>query len=159
MAPTVRARALARLGIEPAALAALRQADEAFERVDNPAVGIFGWNLPQLRFSAGKTLTNLGATRLALQAQDQALGLFPPNEILDPALVRLDRAQALIRAGDLSEGCRLGEEILRGLPPGYQSPLLASWADDALRAIPAEQRGATDAEGFRQARQHVLEAE
>jgi DNA-binding XRE family transcriptional regulator len=159
MAPTVRARALARLGIEPAALAALRQADEAFERVDNPAVGIFGWNLPQLRFSAGKTLTNLGATRLALQAQDQALGLFPPNEILDPALVRLDRAQALIRAGDLSEGCRLGEEILRGLPPGYQSPLLASWADDALRAIPAEQRGATDAEGFRQARQHVLEAQ
>jgi hypothetical protein len=93
MAPTVRARALARFGIEPAALDALRQADEAFERVHNPAVGIFGWSLPQLRFSAGKALTNLGATRLALQAQD---------EVLDPALVRLDRAQALIRAGDLT---------------------------------------------------------
>jgi hypothetical protein len=113
MAPTVRARALARLGMEPAALDALRQADEAFERVDTP-VGIFGWSLPQLRFSAGKALTNLGATRLALQAQDEALGLFPPGEILDPALVRLDRAQALIRAGDLTEGCRLGEEVLRG---------------------------------------------
>jgi hypothetical protein len=114
-------------------------------------VGIFGWSFPQLRFSAGKALTNLGATRLALQAQDEALGLFPPNEILDPALVRLDRAQALIRAGDMTEGCRLGEEVLRGLPPGYQSPLLASWADDVLRAIPAEQRGATDAEAFREA--------
>ncbi len=159
MAPTVRARALARLGIEAAALDALRQADQAFERVHTPAVGIFGWSLPQLRFSAGKTLTNLGATRLALQAQDDALGLFPPNEILDPALVRLDRAQVLIRAGDLTEGCRLGEEVLRGLPPDYQSPLLASWADDALRAIPAEQRGATDAEAFREARQQVLEAE
>jgi tetratricopeptide (TPR) repeat protein len=159
MAPTVRARALARLGIEPAALDALRQADEAFERVDTPAVGIFGWSFPQLRLSAGKTLTNLGATRLALQAQDEALALFPPNEILDPALVRLDRAQALIRAGDLSGGCRLGEEVLRGLPPGYQSPLLASWADDALRAIPAEQRESTDADAFREARQHVLEAE
>jgi tetratricopeptide (TPR) repeat protein len=159
MAPTVRARALARLGIEPAALAALRQADEAFERVDTSAAGIFGWSFPQLRFSAGKTLTNLGATRLALQAQDEALSLFPPSEILDPALVRLDRAQALIRADDLTEGCRLGEEVLQGLPPGYQSPLLASWADDALRAIPAERRGATDAEAFREARQHVLEAE
>jgi hypothetical protein len=59
----------------------------------------------------------------------------------------------------LTEGCRLGEEVLAGLPPGYQSPLLASWADDALRAIPAERRGATDAEAFREARQHVLEAE
>jgi tetratricopeptide (TPR) repeat protein len=158
MAPTVRARALARLGIQAAALDALRQADEAFDRVDNPAVGIFGWSFPQLRFSAGKALTNLGATRLALQAQDEALALFPPNEILDPALVRLDRAQALIRAGDMTEGCRLGEEVLRGLPPGYQSPLLASWADDALRAIPAEQQVATNPEAFREARQHVLEA-
>jgi tetratricopeptide (TPR) repeat protein len=159
MAPTVRARALARLGNEPAALDALRQADEAFERVDAPAVGIFGWSLPQLRLSAGKTLTNLGATRLALQAQDEALALFPPDEILDPALVRLDRAQALIRAGDLTEGCRLGEEVLVGLPPGYQSPLLASWADDALRAIPADQLGATDGEAFREARQRLLDAE
>lgn len=92
----MRARALARLGIEPAALEALRQADEALERVDTPSVGIFGWSFPQLRPGAGKTLTNLGATRLALQAQDEALALFPPNEILDPALVRLDRAQALI---------------------------------------------------------------
>jgi hypothetical protein len=71
----------------------------------------------------------------------------------------LDRAQALIRAGDLTQGCRLGEEVLRGLPPGYQSPLLASWADDALRAIPAKQRGATDTEAFGEARQRVLEAE
>jgi DNA-binding XRE family transcriptional regulator len=55
MAPTVRARALARLGIEPAALDALRQADEAFERADAPALGVFGWSLPQLRLSAGKT--------------------------------------------------------------------------------------------------------
>src|SRR5438105_2915953 len=156
MAPTVRARALARLGVEAAALDALRQADEAFGRVDNPAVGIFGWSFTQLRFSAGKALTNLGATRLALQAQDDALGLFPSDEILDPALVRLDRAQALIRAGDMTEGCRLGEEVLRGLPPGYQSQLLASWADDALRAIPAEQRGDTDAEAVKEARRHGL---
>ena len=69
------------------------------------------------------------------------------------------REPARLRAGDLTEGCRLGEEVLRGLPPGYQSPLLASWADDALRAIPAKQREATDAEAFRQARQRVLEAE
>lgn len=159
MAPTVRARAFARLGIEPAALDALRQADEVFERVDTAAVGIFGWSLPQLRLSAGKTLTNLGATRLALQAQDEALGLFPPNEILDPSLVRLDRAQVLIRAGDLTEGCRLGNEVLRGLPPGYQSPLLASWADDALRAIPAERRVAPEADAFREARHQMLGAE
>jgi DNA-binding XRE family transcriptional regulator len=157
MAPTVRARAFARLGIEPAAREALRRADEAFERVGSPAAGIFGWSFQQLRFSAGNTLTNLGATRLALEAQDDALGLFPGDEILDPALVRLDRAQALIRDGDLSEGCRLGEQVLRGLPPGYQSPLAASWADDALRAIPVEQQVTTDAEGFREARQLVLE--
>jgi transcriptional regulator with XRE-family HTH domain/tetratricopeptide (TPR) repeat protein len=159
MAPTVRARALAQLGVEHAALEALRQADEAFERVDAPRVGVFGWSLPQLRLSAGKTLTNLGATRRALEAHEEALSLFSPNEILDPALVRLDRAQTLIRAGDLTGGCRLSEEVLRGLPPGYQSPLVGSWADDALRAIPPEQRVATDVEAFREARREVIETE
>jgi hypothetical protein len=137
MAPTVEARALAKLGATADGLAALRRADDAFERSGEAgATGLFGWTEPQLRFSAGKTLTTLGCTQLALEAQDVALALFPPEEILDPTLLRLDRAQALIRAGDVTEGCRLGSGVLAGLPAEYSSPLVTSWTNDAILMIP-----------------------
>jgi hypothetical protein len=141
MAPTVEARALARCGATRDAIAALEAADRAFERISPGATqGLFGWSFQQLTFSAGKTLTILGETRRALTAQDQALSLFPPEEILDPALIRLDRAQALIRAGDVTEGCRFGTEALRALPTAFHSPLIVSWAEEALAVVPYDRR-------------------
>lgn len=143
MAPTVAARAHARRGATREAIAALDAADRAFDRVSAGATqGLFGWSYQQLTFSAGKALTILGETRRALAAQDRALALFPAEEILDPALIRLDRAQALIRAGDVTEGCRFGAETLRGLPSAFRSPLIVSWAEEALGAVPQTRRGA-----------------
>jgi hypothetical protein len=137
MAPTVEARAMARLDADSAAMTALHNASNMFERVpDSAQAGLFGWSLQQLMFSEGRTLTTLGRTREALATQDRALTMFKKQEILDPALVTLDRTQALIRSGDVTEGCRLGVRTLQELAPAYRTPLVASWADDALRAIP-----------------------
>ncbi|MCK9922392.1 hypothetical protein MXD61_10970 [Frankia sp. AgPm24] len=141
MAPTVEARALAELGDEHGALIALGRAEDAFDMVGDPeSGGVFGWTEQQLRFSAGKSLTTLGSTRLALDAQDRALDLFPATEILDPTLVRLDRAQALIRGGDVVGGCQFGIETLQGIPAEFRSQLIKSWADDALLAVPKDAR-------------------
>ncbi|MDN3354508.1 hypothetical protein [Actinomadura sp. DC4] len=142
MAPTVAARAHARRGATHEAIAALDEADRAFEHLGAEATqGLFGWSYRQMTFSAGKALTTLGETRRALAAQDRALALFPAEEVLDPALIRLDRAQALIRAGDVTEGCRFGADTLRGLPPAFHSPLIVSWAEEALSVVPRVRRG------------------
>lgn len=150
MAPTVEARALAALDAENDALRALNDAADALDlaRPDQQR-GLFGWSYQQMIFSEGRTLTTLGRTGDAIAAQDQALRGFPAGEFLDPTLVRLDRAQALIRDGDVTEGCRLGTHVLGNLPPEYRSLLITSWADDALAAIPPLRRGATEAIGFK----------
>ena len=157
MAPTVEARALAMLGADRDAVRALNRATDAFEHVaGTPQRGLFGWSRQQLVFSEGRTLTTLGHTREAIASQDLALRMFPPGEILDPALVNLDRAQALIRSGDLTEGCRMGAQVLRDLPPAYRSPLIASWSDDALGAIPAAHRDSPAARDFQLVRDVLL---
>ncbi|WP_322778506.1 hypothetical protein [Frankia sp. Cas4] len=152
MAPTVEARARARFGDVAGAIDALRRADDVFDRVGDPeSGGLFGWTLQQLHFSAGKSLTILGQTRLALVAQDHAEAMFPAGEVLDPALVRLDRAQALIRGGEITEGCRLGVNVLRSLPAEFRSPLIRSWADEAVAAIPEKRRRLAIAREFQEA--------
>ncbi|WP_239395458.1 hypothetical protein [Frankia sp. CiP3] len=153
MAPTVEARARARFEDVAGAISALRRAEDAFERVGDPeSGGLFGWTLQQLHFSAGKSLTILGQTQLALVAQDQAEAMFPAGEVLDPALVRLDRAQALIRGDEIAEGCRLGVNVLRSLPAEFHSPLIRSWADEAIAAIPEKRRRLAIAREFQEAR-------
>jgi tetratricopeptide (TPR) repeat protein len=157
MASTVEARAMARLEADVAAMTALRRARDAFERAPEPARrGIFGWSLQQLTFSEGRTLTSLGRTQEALAAQDQALRMFSKQEALDPALVSLDRAQAVIRTGDVVDGCRMGTQTLLALPSAYRTPLVASWADDALRAIPPARRHSAEVREFQSARDGFL---
>jgi DNA-binding transcriptional regulator YiaG len=153
MATTVEARAMARLEVDGAAMSALRNASDMLERTPGSAQrGLFGWSLQQLTFSEGRTLTTLGRTQEALAAQDRALTMFSKQEVLDPALVTLDRAQALIRSGDVTEGCRMGTQTLRELTPAYCTPLVASWADDALRAIPHARRDSSEAREFQLSR-------
>lgn len=157
MASAVEARAMARLDVDGVAMMSLRRARDTFDRLPEPAErGVFGWSLQQLTFSEGKTLTSLGRTQEALAAQDRALAMFSKQEILDPALVSLDRAQTLIRAGDLACGCRVGTQTLRELAPAYRTPLVASWADDALRAIPPERRDSSDVREFQAIRDRFL---
>ncbi|MCK9900613.1 hypothetical protein MXD63_11055 [Frankia sp. Cpl3] len=157
MAPTVEARALAKLGDENGALAAVRRSEDVFGAVGDPeSGGVFGWTEQQLWFSAGKSLTTLGMAQLAFEAQDHAIDLFPPAEVLDPALVRLDRAQALIRNGEVTDGCRLGIEILQALPADFRSPLIGSWAHDALLAIPPADRRLAVVRDFGEARRTFL---
>jgi hypothetical protein len=157
MAHAVEARAMSRLDADAAAMTSLRLARDTFDRLSEPAErGVFGWSLQQLTFSEGKTLTSLGRTHEALAAQDRALAMFSKQEILDPALVSLDRAQTLIRAGDLVCGCRLGTQTLRELAPAYRTPLVASWADDALRVIPPARRGSDDVREFQAVRDRFL---
>lgn len=132
MAPTVEARALARLDDSKHALIALDDADWQFERVGNPdGDNVLGWSLRQLDFSAGKALTTLGEAERAVELQDRALRSFSVEEVLDPTLTGLDRAQALIRGGELVEGCNAAITLLESVPPGYRSSLI-----DALERAP-----------------------
>jgi hypothetical protein len=154
MGHSVRARALARLAASSDSIEALSDAERLYA---SPAqgVGLFGWSLQQLMFSAGRTLTSLSRTRDALYIQDQALTLFSPDELLDPVLIKLDKAQALIRDGDVSGGCQFAVHTLEGIPPDFTSPLIASWADDAISAVPHRRRRGERVKALLSARRYL----
>ncbi|MGH3941000.1 MAG: hypothetical protein ACRDTG_20645 [Pseudonocardiaceae bacterium] len=117
MAAAMEARAQGRLGRRDEALAAIHRSEAIFERLGtaDTATNVLGFYEHFLRFCQETALTSLGETEAALAAQDRALE-FSTADVVDSALVRLDRATCLIRDGELTEGCRLAGQTLLDLP-------------------------------------------
>lgn len=120
---------------------ALHRAESVFNAVhgvpDNTA---YRFTTGQLHFFASHTLTALGETRAAWQAQDQALAEFGPNERLDPTLVRLDRALCMITDGDLNGGVDYATTLLLDLATEYRPTIVLRRATAIAAAIPAARR-------------------
>jgi transcriptional regulator with XRE-family HTH domain len=114
LALAMEARAQARLGRRREALTALHKAERMFERL-TPAdtrPTLLGFDPDRMRWYLQNALTSLGETEEALAMQREARQL----SAVDLALVRMDRATCLIRAGDLGPGCRVAYEAYVGLP-------------------------------------------
>lgn len=121
LAAVVEARAQARLGRRPEALAALRRADAGFEHLApaDTEVTMLGIDVHRLHWNKGNALTTLGEIRAAMDAQRQACHLSS----VDRSLVALDRSTCLIRAGELDHGCTLAQQVLLSLDPASRSGL------------------------------------
>jgi transcriptional regulator with XRE-family HTH domain len=102
------AKAHAALGqVEPARLAF----DRARETLDDSPMsqvrpGIFSFVQEKLAFYEAAAFVTLGDPQRAIEATDRALNLYDPRETTEPALVRFERASALVQSGELDEGCR-----------------------------------------------------
>ena len=81
----------------------------------------------------------LGDTPKAIAAADRALELYDLRETTEPALVRFERASALVQAGDLDEGCRFAAGTVLD-PRVYHSVTVRSRAQkfDTLLAMLVE---------------------
>jgi hypothetical protein len=78
---------------------------------DSPAQligpGIFSFLPEKLAFYEATGSVKLRNPDRAIHAADHALALYDPSDIVDPALIRLDRASALVQAGEVPHACQV----------------------------------------------------
>lgn len=98
-----------------AAMGSAEPARRAFERArtaleDSPLSqvrpGIFSFVQEKLAFYEAAAYVTLGDPRKAIASADRALAIYDLRETTEPALVRFERASALVQSGELDEGCR-----------------------------------------------------
>jgi tetratricopeptide (TPR) repeat protein len=123
LAAAAEARALARLGDSSQALEAIARAESLVESLDEPdSDEALRFGIRRLLFYSSGTYSNLGDVSRAARVQDEALTTYGDKAgLIDPALIRLDRAQVLIAHGDVTR--RPSGSISRS-PAPY--PLLTS---------------------------------
>lgn len=141
MAWAILARATAAMGETDVARSALRHAEAVFTVAgfdgDNSA---FVFTAGQFHFYTSHTLTTIGETRAAWDAQDEALAAFGADERLDPTLVRLDRALCMVADGDISQGVSYASDILLQLPSEYRPTIVLRRARAVAARVPAARR-------------------
>jgi transcriptional regulator with XRE-family HTH domain len=112
-AASLQARVYARLGCRREALEAMNKAEKAFELV-NESGNWFATPEQRLWYDRQNTLTRLGETKTALEAQEHATSLTSEHMVVDPVLLLLDRASCLITANEIDQGCTLACRALSG---------------------------------------------
>lgn len=103
-----KAKAHAVLGQADQARAAFSEARAALEGSTPSLIrpGIFSFVPEKLAFYEASAFVTLGDTTNASAAADGALQQYDPRENTEPALVRFERASALVQSGDVDEACR-----------------------------------------------------
>lgn len=104
----LNAKAHAALGAADAARRSFERGRIALEKSPQSQVrpGIFSFVPEKQAFYEASAFATLGDAPNAIAAADRALARYDLRETTEPALVRFERASALVQAGDLDEGCR-----------------------------------------------------
>jgi transcriptional regulator with XRE-family HTH domain/tetratricopeptide (TPR) repeat protein len=138
LAAAVEARAHALMGQKQDALRAIKNAETYLAKLTDDALvpSAFGYNEAQFTFHQENALTRLGLVSQALQVQDRALELCPPEDFLDRALILLDRADCLVSAGEIPSAVELVLNTLQGLEPSQAQGLIANRARETLLTLP-----------------------
>ncbi|MGH8903859.1 MAG: hypothetical protein ACRDYA_19835 [Egibacteraceae bacterium] len=82
--------------------------------------GIFSFLPEKLEFYEATGYVKLRDADRAAQAADRALVLYDPTDKVDPTLVRLDKASALVQASEIPEACTVATHALLD-PHAYHS--------------------------------------
>ena len=151
LAAPLEARAHGLLGRSDEAHIALGRAEEVLANLHGDDVGesAFAYNEAQLRFHQGNVLTHLGATQQAREAQARALELYPRDEYLDRALIKLDVAICTLKEGDAASAAEIANMALwtcrRDTAPGCYWPGPTSWTGRCPLDAPLRRRCAPSA--------------
>jgi hypothetical protein len=137
-----KAQALAHLGHQQAAHAALHQLEGLFERlpdnVRDDRSSQWGWSIQRFHHVAGFVHIFSGDVDRASRAHEAALASYPAANYQGRGQVELYRAGSLIRSGDLQEGTRHLVTVLTALPAERRRDgLLRRTALTALSLAPA----------------------
>ncbi|WP_019925821.1 helix-turn-helix domain-containing protein [Nocardia sp. BMG111209] len=129
MAPAVEARALAQMGRNTEALAAIRHAENVFDKLPGSvtAAKVFGFTESKLRFYQGNVLAHAADIDTASRVHDRAMALYPLHDRVDRGHIQLDQAMSLLRHGELDEACQ-----------GVGRALVSLHPDDGTKAVDAQ---------------------
>jgi transcriptional regulator with XRE-family HTH domain len=105
--------------------------------------GIFSFVPEKLAFYEASAFVTLGDTVNASSAADEALQNYDPRETTEPALVRFERASALVQSGDLDEACRYAAGTALD-PRTYPSVTVRTRAKKFNAMLPDQRSGAVD---------------
>nr|WP_244320385.1 MULTISPECIES: helix-turn-helix transcriptional regulator [Streptomyces] len=144
-AAAAEARALAKLGNAEHAQAALRHATVTFEQARTGGASdhdAFGFPERRFRLYESGTLTALGHTKQARQAQEHALRLYPTRTGIDPALLGFEAALCLAHDRDPTAACRLASATYLRIAPEHRTTIVQERARDVLGALPPAARTA-----------------
>ncbi|MFF7400676.1 helix-turn-helix domain-containing protein [Streptomyces murinus] len=142
-AAAAEARALAKLGNAEHAQVALRHATVTFEQVRADGASdhdAFGFPERRFRLYESGTLTALGHTRRARQAQEHAMSLYPARTGIDPALLGFEAALCLAHDRDPTAACRLASVTYLRIAPEHRTTIVQERARDVLGALPPAAR-------------------
>jgi hypothetical protein len=150
LAAALEARAHATRGDARETHDAINRAETVLASLDAASVtaSAFGYSESQLRFHEGNAYTRLRAIRPALQAQDRARELCPPDDYTDWALTRLDRATCVAYHGDTPAAVAYAVETLTGLSGEQQQGIIALRGQELVRALPVKYRGSPAVQEF-----------
>lgn len=143
MAPAVEARALARLGRNRAAEDALKKSVDAFSIFSGSSQdnsGLISVPAHKVRFYEGNVLARTGRRSAALAAQQDALLHYPGNDRVDPALIHIDRAIALVGGGYVLDALAEVENTLADLSASDRGGTVAAHARELTKLVPSSYR-------------------
>lgn len=143
LAAAAKARALARQGADDEAKSAANAARRLFDQVgDVDSDEAFRFPAKRLLLYLSGAATWLGDTATAYRVQEEALSLYRSSapSLVDPALLRLDRAACLVSDHRVAEAAALVREAIDGLPATQRTELVLTRADTVVEAVPAAQR-------------------
>lgn len=142
LASALTARACAVHGDRGAAFSAISSTERTLDRLatEDLESSAFGYNEAHLRFHHGNALTHLGLSREAIALQDRALDLYPADDYLDRALVRLDRAACFVHLGDLDTAMDQAISTLLSLTSAQRSGLVTGRARQVVASVPPAHR-------------------
>lgn len=92
------------------------------------------------RFHEGNAYTHLRDVKSAFKAQERALELCEPDNYTDWAMKRLDRAQCLIYAGEITEGLNYAFETIASLAGPKRQGIISLRAQTVARTVLEEAR-------------------
>ncbi|MDT0309962.1 hypothetical protein RM780_23840 [Streptomyces sp. DSM 44917] len=149
LACAVAARAHAACGDRGRALAAVAAADRALGRLvgGERADTWFGYPEQKHHVHLSQAFTLLGETTRAFAEQERALALTGRPSVMTRALLALDRAACLARAGERAEAASVAGDAFAGLPPAYRDGLTRTRALTVYRSV----HGAPGADCLREA--------
>lgn len=152
LAPVLASLAYAQLGDQNSARSALKTARESFEILDSrhQADSVFGFSERRLNFYQSRVLSQLGDIGSAIEAQEQALALYPQEVVGDRTLIELDMASCIIRDKDMAGGLQMASDVLINLPAGHRSDIFLRYAWNVASAVPARFRNEPNVAEYRE---------
>jgi transcriptional regulator with XRE-family HTH domain len=140
-----KAQALALAGRGAEALEAVAYArDSLFHGLPSTVTddhdSLFGWPPERLLYTESFVYSHLGVTARAADAQDRAVGMYPPAHLRGPAQIQLHRALCLVREGDVTGGADSAHTTLTSLPAEHHTQPVVDLGQRVLDAVPMRAR-------------------